>query len=225
MKLSDVVELIRGKPGTIVRLEVMPADGSAKKIYKIAREKIALTDSEAQGKIFDVGKKPDGSPYRIGVIDLPSFYRDTDAEHRGRPDFKSATRDVRVILDDFRSKGVDAVVLDLRSNGGGALNEAISLTGLFINDGPVVQVKDADGHVQRLRRQRRGRRLVGAAGRDDQQVQRQRQRNPRRRDPGLRSRTDRRRPLDPRQGNGAEPAGRVPAVVRRSPPPGDRWAR
>ena len=132
-----------------MRLEVMPANGSPKKIYKITREKIALTDSEAQGKMFDAGKKPDGSPYRIGVIDLPSFYRDTDAEHRGRLDFKSATRDVRAILDEFRSKGVDAVVLDLRTNGGGALNEAISLTGLFISDGPVVQVKDAYGQRAR----------------------------------------------------------------------------
>ena len=125
----------------------MPADGSGKKIYKITREKIALTDSEAQGKVFDIGKKPDGRPYRIGVIDLPSFYRDTDAEHRHNPAFKSATHDVRVILDKFRSEGVDAVILDLRTNGGGALNEAISLTSLFINDGKVVQVKDAYGQV------------------------------------------------------------------------------
>ena len=109
MKLSDVVEMIRGKPGTVVRLEVIARQRRAKEIYKITREKIALTDSEAQGKVFEAGKKPDGSPYRIGVIDLPSFYRDTEAERRGDPDFKSATRDVRAILDDFRQKGVDAV--------------------------------------------------------------------------------------------------------------------
>lgn len=147
MKLSDVVDLIRGKRGTSVRLEVLPANGKPKTVYKIMREKIALTDSEAQGKVFDVGKKPDGTAYRIGVIDLPSFYRDTEAEHRGHADFKSATHDVRAILDDFHAKNVDAVVLDLRTNGGGALNEAISLTGLFINDGAVVQVKDAYGRV------------------------------------------------------------------------------
>jgi len=147
MKLSDVVDMIRGKGKTVVRLEVVPADGSGKKIYKITREKIALTDSEAQGKVFDIGKKPDGKPYRIGVIDLPSFYRNTDDEHRGQTNFKSATHDVHVILDDFRAKGVEAVILDLRTNGGGALNEAISLTGLFINDGSVVQVKDAYGQV------------------------------------------------------------------------------
>jgi carboxyl-terminal processing protease len=147
MKLNDVVDMIRGKPNTVVRLEVVPTDGSGKKIYTLTREKVALTDSEAQSKIFDFGKRPDGRPYRIGVIDLPSFYRDTDAEHRGSSAFKSATHDVRVILDDFRSKGVEAVILDLRTNGGGALNESISLTGLFINDGKVVQVKDAYGQV------------------------------------------------------------------------------
>jgi carboxyl-terminal processing protease len=148
MKLSDVVKLIRGAPGTKVRLEVMPADGSGKKVYTIVRERIALTDSEAQGKVFDFGKKPDGSPYRIGVIDLPSFYVDTEAKREGRFDYKSATRDVRRILDDFRAKQVDAVVLDLRFNGGGGLDEAITLTGLFIGDGPVVQVKGPSGHVQ-----------------------------------------------------------------------------
>jgi carboxyl-terminal processing protease len=147
MKLNDVVDMIRGKPNTVVRLEVVPADGSGKKIYKIAREKVALTDSEAQGKVFDIGKRPDGRAYRIGVISLPSFYRDTDAEHRGSFGFKSATHDVRAILDDFRSKGVEAVILDLSKNGGGALSEAISLTALFINDGNVVQVKDAYGQV------------------------------------------------------------------------------
>ena len=147
MKLSDVVKLIRGKPGTAVRLEVIPADGSPRKIYKIAREKIELKDSEARGKIFDAGKKPDGTPYRVGVIDLPSFYRDMKGEHEGSTNFKSTTRDVLVILEDFKQKGIDAVVLDLRHNGGGSLNEAISLTGLFITEGPVVQTKDPDGHV------------------------------------------------------------------------------
>ena len=150
MKLNDVVKLIRGKRGTVVRLEVIPDDATERKIYKITREKIELTDSEAKGEIFEAGRKSDGTPYRIGVIDLPSFYRDMEADRRNDPDFKSATRDVRVVLDDFNRKNVDAVVLDLRYNGGGALNEAISLTGLFINEGPVVQVKDADGNVQPL---------------------------------------------------------------------------
>lgn len=148
MKIQDVVKLIRGKRGTTVRLDVIPVDGSERKIYKITREKIELKDSEARGKIFDVSRKPDGSPYRIGVIELPSFYRDMAGDRRGLTTFKSTTRDVKAILENFKQDGVDAVVLDLRRNGGGALNEAISLTGLFIHEGPVVQVKDADGRVQ-----------------------------------------------------------------------------
>lgn len=150
MKLNDVVKLIRGKKGTTVRLEVMPVGSTERKVYKIAREKIELKDSEAKGEIFDAGRKADGTPYRIGVIDLPSFYRDMAGDRRGTPDFKSTTQDVRKILDDFKRQNIDAVVLDLRRNGGGALNEAVSLTGLFINEGPVVQVKDADGRVLAL---------------------------------------------------------------------------
>lgn len=148
MKLNDVVKLIRGKKGTTVRLEVMPAGTTERKEYKIAREKIELKDSEAKGEIFDAGRKANGAPYRIGVIDLPSFYRDMAGDRRGTPGFKSTTEDVRKILDDFKRKDVDAVILDLRRNGGGALNEAVNLTGLFVNEGPMVQVKDADGRVQ-----------------------------------------------------------------------------
>lgn len=150
MKLNDVVRQIRGKRGTIVRLEVIPADGSGKKIYKIAREKIELKDSEARGKVFDVSRKGDGTPYRIGVIELPSFYRDMDGDRRGEADFRSTTRDVAKILDNFKRQNIDAVVLDLRFNGGGSLNEAISLTGLFIPKGPVVQVKNSRGRVDHL---------------------------------------------------------------------------
>jgi carboxyl-terminal processing protease len=150
MKLRDVVKMIRGKRGTVVRLEVIPAGSEEHKIYKITREKIELKDSEAKGQIFDAGRKPDGTTYKIGVIELPSFYRDMSGDRRGLSNFRSTTQDVLKILNDFNSKKVDAVVLDLRRNGGGALNEAISLTGLFIDQGPVVQVKDADGQVQHL---------------------------------------------------------------------------
>lgn len=148
MKLNDVVDLIRGKRGTIVRLDVLSAGGTAPKVITIAREKIELTDKEARGEVFDVGRRPDGKPYRIGVIDLPSFYMDMEGARRGLPDYKSTTRDVHKILNDFKTKGVDAVVLDLRRNGGGSLTEAINLTGLFITEGPVVQVKDADSRVE-----------------------------------------------------------------------------
>lgn len=148
MKLNDVVEKIRGKAGTIVRLGVISPGSVETKIYDITRARIELKDSEARGVIFEDGKKPDGSPMKVGVIDLPSFYMDMDGAKKGLEDFKSTTRDVRKLLDDFNSKGVDAVVLDLRHNGGGSLTEAISLTGLFIDQGPVVQVKDPDGRVQ-----------------------------------------------------------------------------
>ncbi len=148
MKLSEVVKLIRGKEGTTVRLTVIPVGSTESKVYSIRRAKIELKDSEAKAKVFESGRKPDGSPCKIGVIDLPSFYMDMSGARRGLPDYKSTTRDVRAILEDFKKNGVDAVVLDLRRNGGGSLTEAINLTGLFIGEGPVVQVKDADGRVQ-----------------------------------------------------------------------------
>ena len=147
MKLNDVVQLIRGRAGSIVRLGVIPGTGGEMKIVKITRAKIELKDSEARGVIFEDGKKEDGKPFKVGVIDLPSFYMDMEAAREGG-DFKSTTRDVKKLLDDFNAKGVDALVLDLRRNGGGSLTEAINLTGLFIDDGPVVQVKDPDGRVQ-----------------------------------------------------------------------------
>jgi carboxyl-terminal processing protease len=148
MKLTDVVKLIRGKPGTVVRLAVISVGSPEKKIINITRASIELKDSEARSQIFEEGRKPDGTPYKIGVIDLPSFYMDMEGARRGLPDFKSTTRDVKLLLNDFTKKGVDSVVLDLRRNGGGSLTEAINLTGLFLTDGPVVQVKDADGKVQ-----------------------------------------------------------------------------
>ena len=147
MKLQDVVAKIRGKQGSTVRLKVMSVDDPKPRIIEIVRAKIELKDSEAKGEIFEAGLKPDRTPFRIGVIDLPSFYMDMAGARRGLPDYKSTTRDVRDILNRFREQKVDAVVLDLRANGGGSLTEAINLTGLFIDEGPVVQVKDADGRV------------------------------------------------------------------------------
>jgi carboxyl-terminal processing protease len=147
MKLDDAVNLIRGKRGTKLRLEVIPADKSGRKIVQLTREKIELKDQAAKGEVFEAGKKSDGTPYKVGVIDLPSFYMNMEANRLGVPEYRSATRDVRAILDDFTEKEVDAVVLDLRLNGGGALVEAISLSGLFVPDGPVVQVKDGKNNV------------------------------------------------------------------------------
>ncbi len=148
MNLDDVVALIRGKAGTVVRLGVLPSGAGEKKEYKITRAKIELSDSEARSVVFEEGKKPNGQPYKVGVIDLPSFYMDMEAAQAGDENFKSTTRDMRIILDQFTKDGVDAVVLDLRRNGGGSLTEAINLTGLFIDEGPVVQVKDYDQRVR-----------------------------------------------------------------------------
>jgi carboxyl-terminal processing protease len=150
MKLNDVVKLIRGKAGTLVRLGVKPGGTGETKTYRITRARIELADSAATTKILEKGQKPDGTPFKLGVIDLPSFYMDMEAarDDNGQGKFRSTTRDVRRILKDFESKKVDAVVLDLRQNGGGSLTEAIQMTGLFIDQGPVVQVKDAAGQVQ-----------------------------------------------------------------------------
>lgn len=136
-KLDEVVKLIRGKAGTVVRLAVFSEKAAEIRNIRIVREKIELEDEAARGTVFEDGG------YKIGVIDLPSFYADMS----GGQDGASTTADVRRILNDFNKQGVDALVLDLRRNGGGSLREAIDCTGLFIDEGPVVQVKDAYGKI------------------------------------------------------------------------------
>jgi carboxyl-terminal processing protease len=140
MRLRDVVRFIRGDAGTHVRLIIQPADSKERKIYDIVRQKVELGESHAKGQIIET--KSDGKTLKIGVINLPAFYGDTEAVRRGEADAVSCTNDCRKLIDGFKAKGVDAVMLDLRGNGGGLLNEAISLSGLFIDKGPVVQVKD-----------------------------------------------------------------------------------
>lgn len=137
MKLADVVDKIRGKGGTTVRLQVIPGN----RIIKIVRDRIDLEESAAKGEVFEAGKKADGTPYKIGVIDIPSFYLDTEALRKDDRSARSTVHDVHVILDRFLKQGVDACVVDLRVNGGGLLTEAISLTGLFVEGGTVVQAK------------------------------------------------------------------------------------
>jgi len=138
--------MIRGRAGTVVRLGLI-RDNKEQEI-KITRARIELKDSEARGELKEYGQGADGNPVKVGVIDLPSFYMDMEGARKGLADFKSTTRAVRRILEDFKRQGVQVVALDLRRNGGGSLTEAINLTGLFIDTGPVVQVKDADGRVQ-----------------------------------------------------------------------------
>ncbi len=140
-RLRDIIDLIRGPEGTVVRLGVLPAGETEMKVYSITRDRIELQDAAAAGEVMEVGAKPDGKPYRVGVVDLPSFYADMEAAQRDEANYRSTTRDVAAILDEFKKQEVDSVVLDLRRNGGGSLSEAISLTGLFIDRGPVVQVK------------------------------------------------------------------------------------
>ncbi len=146
MKLREVVKLIRGRRGTPVQLKVVSAEKIEPKVFDLTRQNIELKGQEARGEVIEQGKKADGTPYRIGVIDLPSFYADTKG---GEGEAKSATEDVRKLLHGFNDKHVDGVILDLRRNGGGVLREAIALTGLFIDEGAVVQVRDSRGAIER----------------------------------------------------------------------------
>ncbi len=147
-RMDDTVALIRGTPGSPVVLDVLPAnagpDGKHRSVSLI-RKRITLEEQAAKKSIRSV---TDGATTRrIGVISLPVFYEDFEARQKGNPEFKSATRDVARLLGELKTEKVDAVLLDLRNNGGGSLTEAIALTGLFIGKGPVVQHRDAKGVV------------------------------------------------------------------------------
>lgn len=142
MKIDDVVSMIRGQAGTKVKLHVKPKLGGERQIFEITRAVIKLEDSAAQSEILERGQKPDGSPYRIGFIKLPSFYLDMEGARNNREDYRRTSKDMEAILKKFNESNVDVVVLDLSRNGGGSLPEAIATTGLFIDYGPVVQVKE-----------------------------------------------------------------------------------
>lgn len=147
-RLDDTVALIRGALDSTVRLDTLPAgvdpDGKHK-IVTLVRKKIALEEQSAKKSIVPVGEG--ASARRIGVIDLPVFYEDFSGRRKGDPNYKSASRDVAKLLGELKKDKVDAVLIDLRNNGGGSLNEAIELTGLFIDKGPVVQQRDARGRI------------------------------------------------------------------------------
>jgi len=148
MKLKDVVRLIRGPKGTVVRLKVKKGETSDQGIYDLTRQKIELTEAEVKGEILDLQQRI-GQTLKVGVINIPSFYRDFAGAQAGTKDFKSTEKDVRKVLNDFEQQGgVDLVVIDLRNNGGGALSEAVGVSGLFIKEGPVVQVKELDGSIR-----------------------------------------------------------------------------
>lgn len=147
MPLKTVVDQIRGNAGTVVRLGVKKGGAGEVEIYRIVRSQVELEESAARGKVIEHVVPGGTETLKIGYINLPSFYLDMDAARNQALDYRSSTRDVRRILDSFRAQKVDGVVLDLTKNGGGSLTEAISLTGLFIDRGPVVQVKDSNGAV------------------------------------------------------------------------------
>ncbi|MFQ5709163.1 MAG: carboxy terminal-processing peptidase [bacterium] len=142
MRLDDVVQLIRGHKGTQVRLEIIPANnvpGSPHKTVTLTRDKVDLKEREAKSKTIELVHQ--GQKYKIGIITIPTFYSDMAAKQRGDKNYKSTTRDVRRLLKQLQAQQIDGLIVDLRHNGGGSLQEAIELTGLFIEEGPVVQVR------------------------------------------------------------------------------------
>ncbi|SDU16739.1 carboxy terminal-processing peptidase [Halopseudomonas salegens] len=151
-RLDEVVKLIRGPKGSKVRLDVIPAanapgDLSSREV-SLTREAVKLEDQAARSSILEWQDKE--QEYRIGVIEVPGFYLDFKAYRNGDEDYRSTTRDVRRLLSELQEEGVDGVVLDLRNNGGGSLQEATELTGLFIEQGPTVLVRNSQGKVQVL---------------------------------------------------------------------------
>ena len=157
-RLDDVVDLIRGDAGSLVRLEVEPANSSVAgktKVIEIIREKVKLEDQAAQSEVIDIDSA--GKQFRVGVIDLPKFYLDFRARSEGQKDYRSTTRDVRRLIEEMQAeKDLDGLIIDLRRNGGGALEEATSLTGLFIDTGPVVQDRSSRGNLEILTDNKRG---------------------------------------------------------------------
>ncbi len=150
-RLDEVVDLIRGKKDTIVKLEVITGEAAAK-IIQIKRGTVKLEDQAAQSAILEVSAGD--KTRKIGVIDIPAFYHDFEAYRKGETDFKSTTRDVAKLLSDLQSDEVEGIILDLRNNGGGSLQEATMLTDLFIDQGPVVQIRESNGRVTQHNRSR-----------------------------------------------------------------------
>lgn len=147
-RLDDVVQKIRGPKGTVVRLKVIeagtPISAGVPQEIRIVRDKIKLENQVPYAEVKEVYR--DGNQYNIGIITIPSFYLDFETMRKGE-DYGSTTKDVKAILDTITSK-VDGIVIDLRSNGGGSLQEAIELSGLFIEEGPIVQIRDSNGEIE-----------------------------------------------------------------------------
>ncbi|MBJ7538527.1 carboxy terminal-processing peptidase [Marinomonas transparens] len=150
MRLDDVVDMIRGERGTTVNLEIIPSkDGTqTSKIISIVREKVKLEDQSAKKEVVEV--KRGDQTYKVGVIKLPTFYSDFAAIQAGEKNYKSSTRDTKKLIEELRKESISALILDLRNNGGGSLQEANALAGLFIPSGPAVQIRDGSGRVTPL---------------------------------------------------------------------------
>jgi len=148
-RLDDVVDLIRGPKGSTVRLEVMRGSGAAEQRLSISivREQVKLEEQAAKSEVLEL--EIGGAKRKIGIIDVPVFYADFEAMQRGDPDFRSTTRDVARLLAGLQQKGVEGVIIDLRDNGGGSLEEANQLTGLFIESGPTVQIRHSNARIER----------------------------------------------------------------------------
>jgi carboxyl-terminal processing protease len=150
-RLDDVVQLIRGPAETVVRLQVMPAGalpGAGEKVITLTRNQVKLEEQAAKSEVMTVPK--DGRDWTIGVIDVPSFYRDYRALSNGDKDYTSTTKDVKRLIGELEQQGIDGLIIDLRNNGGGHLTEATALSGLFIDNGPVVQLRNSNGRISRL---------------------------------------------------------------------------
>ncbi|MFH1156522.1 MAG: carboxy terminal-processing peptidase [Pseudomonadota bacterium] len=150
-RIDDVVKMIRGPKDTIVRLQIIPADQTGTqnaRIINIKRDTVKLEEQAAHKTTQKL--TVDGRAYTIGIIDIPTFYLDFKGQKNGTEDYRSTTRDVRKLLDELKAEGVDGLIIDLRDNGGGSLQEVNTLTGLFIKEGPTVQIKGRSGSMSRL---------------------------------------------------------------------------
>jgi carboxyl-terminal processing protease len=150
-RLDDVVQLIRGPADTVVRLQIMPAGalpGTEEKVLSLTRNQVKLEEQAAKAEVVTIPR--DGRDWSIGVIEVPSFYRDYRALSNGDKDYKSTTKDVKRLIGELEEQGIDGLIIDLRDNGGGHLTEATALSGLFIDNGPVVQLRNSNGRISRL---------------------------------------------------------------------------
>jgi len=149
-RLDEVVELIRGPKDTVVRLEVLPAKAavdSTTKVISIKRDKVKLEEQAAKSEVFEL--ESNDKSYKLGVIKVPTFYMDFEAYRERDPNYKSTTRDVLKLLEELENAQVDGIIIDLRSNGGGSLQEATTLTDVFIDQGPVVQIRQTNELISR----------------------------------------------------------------------------